>query len=200
MTTLANLIADVITLTNRPDLVSETAVAVRAATLKAHASDYYYKDLIEHGIRFDFSLTQQSLEYKTLIPKWRSLKYVRKYPLGTDGVGVPGDFLEVLTPESSLDSYGINRENICYVAGLVLQIRSRAAEQYYLIGCYVHPDVTVDSYNSWIAEEFPFAIVYEAAATVFKTIGYDEQVSTYKQLVQEMYTELRMSNIVANGY
>lgn len=196
---LTSLTADVITLTNRPDLVGETALAIRAATLKAHGTDYFYKDLVETGIQFDYSQSQQTLEYKSLIPRWRALKYIRKYDYSTPP-GTPGKFLDVLTPESILDSYGINRENVCYVAGLEVQIRCTEAQQYFLLGCYVHPDVTVDNYDSWIADEAPITIIYEAAATVFKTIGYDEQAAVYKQLVAEQYAELRLSNIIANGY
>ena len=40
------------TITNRPDLINETKLAVKAATLKIHQSDYYYRDLIEQGIAF----------------------------------------------------------------------------------------------------------------------------------------------------
>lgn len=199
MTTLASLTADVITLTNRPDLAGVTALAIKGATLKAHGSDYYYKDLLETGLQFDLSLTQQSLEYKTLLPRWRALKYLRKFDYSVPP-GCPGKFLDILTPENILDSYGINREDVCYVAGLELQIRSREACQYFLLGCYVHPDVTTDGYSSWIAEESPLTIIYEAAATVFKTIGFDEQVTAYRNLVAEQYAELKLSNIVANGY
>jgi len=42
---LAQLSTDVIALTKRPDLVAETTLAVKMATLKAHNSDYYPRDL-----------------------------------------------------------------------------------------------------------------------------------------------------------
>jgi hypothetical protein len=198
MTSLASLTADVFTLTNRPDLVGETSLAIRAATLKAHGSDYYYKDLLETGVQFDLSMQFQTLDYKTLIPRWRALKYIRKFDYSTPP-GRAGEFLELITPEQVLDSYSINKEDVCYVAGLQLNIRCRAAFQYMLLGCYVHPDVTFEGYSSWIADEAPLTIIYEAAATVFKTIGYDEQNAAYRQLVLDQYAELKISNIVAIG-
>jgi hypothetical protein len=196
---LTSLVADVYTLTNRPDLVGETLLAVKTATLKAHNSDYFYKDLFETGIEFDDSLAQQSLDYKTLIPRWRALKYVREYDYSTSP-GTPGDFLELITPEGVLDSYYVNREDVCYVGGQTLQIRTRAAGQYFLVGCYRYPDTGTETYDSWVAEEQPAAIVYEAAATVFKTIGYDEQFAAYQGLVATQYAELKLTNIVAVGY
>lgn len=197
--TLTNLISDVYTLTNRPDLVGETLLAVKQSTIKAHSSDYYYKDLTESGIQFDFSQTQQVFDYKTIVPRWRALKYVRKYDYSTPP-GEPMEFLTILTPDNVLDSYGVNKENVAYVAGLELKIRTLVAWQYFLVGCYIFPDVTADNYSSWIANEMPAAIIYDAAATVFKTIGYDEQAAAYRAMVQEFYAELRLTNIVANGY
>lgn len=198
--TLTSLVNDVYTLTNRPDLVGETIIAVRNATLKAHNSDYYYKDLFETGIQFDFPKAQQAVEYKQLIPRWRSLKYVRKCYVGTDGKPCPTEFLEVIAPENVVDAYSVNREDVCYVAGIELQIRANTALQYALLGCYIHPDVTPDNYKSWIADEQPAAIVYAAAAIVFKTIGYDEQTAAYQSLVTEEYAQLKISNISSTGY
>lgn len=199
MTTLTALCSDVYALTNRPDLVSETVLAVRAATLKAHQSDYFPKDLFETAIKFEEEKYLQSLEYKAVIPRWRSLSYLRKYnPTELDNA--KGEFLTVLTPGEVLDNYGINRENVVYLAGSMLEIRSSDLLQYVLLGCYVHPDVTVEGYSSWIADEHPFYIVYEAARTLFKTIGYDEQAAMYDRLVQEQLAILRQSQIIAVGY
>lgn len=199
-TSLASLVADVYTLTNRPDLVGETTLAVRNATLKAHRTDFYPKDLFETGIVFDFAQPVQSLEYKELIPRWRALKYLREYIPGTDpSDGVTGDFYEIVTPDNVLDSYNINKENVCYMAGSELKVRTRSSAQYFLLGCYIYPDVTPENFRSWIADEHPSTIVYEAAATVFKTIGFDEQFSAYQSMVQAEYQMLK-EQILANGY
>lgn len=192
---LTSLVQDVYTLTNRPDLVGETTLAVRNATLKAHNSDYFYKDIFETGIVFDYAQMQQSLEYKTLIPRWRALKYFRRYDNNT-----PGVFFAVVTPEDLLNSYSVHKENVCYVAGMELQVRASSDLQYALLGCYLRPDVTTDGFCSWIADEQPAAIIYEAAATVFKAIGADEQNATYRDLAAQEYRQLQTTNIQAVGY
>jgi hypothetical protein len=199
--TLTSLVNDVYTLTNRPDLVGETTLAVRNATLKAHSLDFFDKDLFETGIQFDYAQCQQTLEYKLLVPRWRALKYIRQFVPDSTGVGgLDGDFLTVVTPDNLLDSYSRNKENVCYLAGSNLQIKCKSAFQYFLLGCYVYPDVTVEEYDSWIADSQPMAIVYEAAATVFKTIGYDEQYATYKTMVDMEYANLRISGLQTVGY
>ena len=199
MTTLTALCSDVYELTKRPDLVGETELAVRAATLKAHQSDYYPKDLYETAIRFESESYLQSLDYKQIVPQFRALKYLRKYD-PSQGNNATGAFLTILSPAELLDSYGINREDVAYLAGSSLEIRSKDLLQYILLGCYVHPVVTSSGYSSWIAEEHPFFIVFEAARTLFKTIGFDEQAAMYDKLVQEQLILLRMSQITAEGY
>lgn len=195
MSVFTELCDEVITLTNRPDLIAETKLAVKAATLKAHKSDLYYKDLFETGISFGSSDYIQTLEYRNVLPKFKMLKYIRK----TDSAGVPGNFLEVITPTSALDRYGKNKEDVCYAAGEVIQIKSSTALQYILLGCYLNPDITETGYDSWVALDHPFAIIFEAAATVFKSIGQDDQSTTFRNLVGEQIAMLKADNIELQG-
>jgi hypothetical protein len=195
MATFAELLADVYLLTNRPDLVNETKLAVKAATLKAHQSDFYYKDLFETGIEFNTSDYVQALEYREVLPRFRSLKYIRK----SDSTGTVGDFLSVITPALALDRYGAAREDICYGAGEVIQIKSSTSLQYILLGCYLNPNIGEDTYSSWIALDHPYYIVYEAAASVFKLTGDDEKATVYKRFTDEQIALLKASNIELEG-
>lgn len=196
--TLAELVQEVYTITNRPDRSAETSSAIRAATLKAHQSDYYYKDLYENGVAFDSAEFHQQFAYRELVPRWRAFKYFRYY----DAVGMaPGKFLTLVPPEMVLNAtYKIPREDIIYIAGEYAQIKLSAKQQYFLLGCYVNPDITDAGYNSWIGKDHPYAIVYDAAATVFKAIGKDEEAAAFRTLVQEQYMNLKSSNIVAEGF
>lgn len=182
MATLAELVADVYTLTKRPDLIDRTKLAVRAATLKLHQRDFFAKDIMEFGVSFSAAAVVQSFEYKRVQPRWRAAKYFRK----TNVVGMDtGEFFEIITPEEILDSYQINRSNVCYLAGSVFQLRSSEEFQYMFCGCYVNPDTTEASFSSWIADERPYAIVYDAAASIFKSIGADEEEKAHRQLAME---------------
>ena len=186
MATFAELVSDVYTLTNRPDLVAETKLAVKAATLKAHQSDFYPKDLFETGITWSDPAYIQSIDYRALIPRWRAFKYLRKY-----SNGMPGDFIKMLTPEQVLDSYGYQKADICYIAGEMLEIRSSTEDAYMIIACYVNPITDENNFSSWIALDHPYAISYEAARSIFKQIGFDEQASSIKQEVMEQYQILK---------
>lgn len=195
MATFAELVSFVYDLTKRPDLEAETKLAVKAATLKIHQSDLYYKDVKESGIQFQNEDFIQALEYRTLFPRFRSLKYIRK----SDSAGTAGDFFGVLTPEQVLDRYGTQREDVCYAAGELIQIRSSTGFKYALIGIYENPDITEAGFDSWVALDHPFAIVFEAAITVFKTIGYDEQATVYSRMAAEQLQLVKGSNILVDG-
>lgn len=198
MATFAELVADVKLITNRPDLDSETKHAVKIATLKAHHSDFYPKDLYETAIQWNPVSFFQSLEYRTLVPRWRAFKFLRKYdPTSDDGAGT---FFNMLLPEQTTDGYGIARDNICYLAGESIEVRSSTEDEYMILGCYIHPDITEATYSSWIALDHPFAIEYEAASKIFKMTGYDEQAAAMQKEVVEQFTLLRNSNILGQGY
>ena len=196
MATFTELLSEVTTLTNRPDLLAETKLAVKAATLKLHQSDFFYKDLHEDGISFSAAEYAQQIEFRTLFPRVRALKYLRK----ADSSGTAGSFIKVLTPSEVLDADGIERTDICYAAGELIQVKSSTTFQYALMGYYLNPDITEAGFNSWLALDHMYAIVFEAAVTVFKTIGYDEQAAIYTKLAGEQLALVRSSNIQVEGY
>ena len=195
--TLTELQNEVYAITNRPDLASQTQSAVRNATLSLHQSDYYYKDILETGISFPTSDFLQQWEYADPVPLFRSLKYIRKTDLSGSQDGA---FFTIIPPELVVDSYGINQENVAYVAGSTIQLRSSTAIQYVLLGCYINPNITVSGFSSWIANEHPFAIVALAAARIFKQIGRDTEYAVWTREAQEELNRLKLSNIVAGGY
>lgn len=195
--TFDELVEEVYLITNRPDLAGLTESAVRAATLKAHKTDFYSKDIFETGIEFDTEDFRQSLDYVTLLSNFRAFKYLRRVVDENDDSGT---FLEIITPEEILDLYGTGRTDIAYVAGRVLEIRSSVCFSKALLGAYVYPIVREDSYLSWVAEQAPYAIIYETARTVFKAIGQAEESQAQAQLVAEEYSLLRLSAVVDVGY
>lgn len=197
---LTELQSEVILLTKRPDLAALTLSAIKASTLKMHQADYYPKDLFETGVAFDEALTLQSLQYKQVFPRWRALKYLRKVDATANPPAAFGPSLEVITPEQILDGYGYQRNEVCYEAGQILQIRLAHPHQYFSVGCYLHPDITDGNYSSWIADDFPYSIVYDAAASVFKTIGFSEQEASMRTMVNEQIALIKISNIQAVGY
>jgi len=194
--TLTELQQEVYTITNRPTLVAETLLAVRQATLALHQQDYWWKDLQETGISFPSSAYNQEIDFRIILPLFRSLKYLRK----SDSAGTVGAFFTVVQPESVLDEYGVDRTNVCYAAGSSIEIKSSTQFQYAVMGYYANPNISVAGYNSWIALDHPYAIVLMAAEKVFKMIGKSEEFAAYKLLRDEELQRLTISNAQLAGY
>lgn len=196
--TYDEIIAEVYTLTKRPDLVAVTAAAVKSATLKAHMSDYYSKDVYETGVSFDTAGYIQSLDFVSLITNFRTLKYFKRLDSATD---TTGKFFDILTPEETIDSYGEAKTDIAYAAGRVLEIRASVEFQYGILGCYVLPIVTpTASYSSWVADLFPYIIIFDATRMVLKGIGLDSQAKEYQSLTAEQYALLKINATTDLGY
>lgn len=193
--TFAELVAEVILLTRRPDLTERVNSAVRAATLKAHHLDFFYKDLLEQSIQFVTAAYIQNFLPTDIFPQFRKAKYLRVWH-GDDVDGYPGNFLKFIQIENSLDAYNYIKTDVFYQSGQLLQARGCQPLDKLLFGAYVHPTITPEAaYCSWIAKEMPYAIIYEAARTIFKSIGMDQQSAEMDRLAGEQFSLLRMSYI-----
>ena len=197
--TLSELQSEVLSIISRPELLNTTILAgIKSATLKLHQMDFFDKDLLETRVTFPSAEFLQQLDYSVNLPRWRALKYIRKIDPTSGEVMEPP--LKVLTPDSLLDDYKVEKTNVAYQAGTVINIKCDTEVQEFVLGYYVHPDVGTLSYASWIATEYPYAIVFDAAAMVFKSIGFKEEESSMRILAGEQQVLLQRNNIQTVGY
>lgn len=188
------LYAEVVAITKRPDLQARTEGAIKAATQKMHMADFFYKDLVEVPVQFSEELFIQNFIPTEVLPQFRKVKYIRFWHGDIDGR--VGKFLEPIQIENAVDGYGYHRENVFYMAGQMLQTRTCPAVSRVLFGAYVNPIIApTDKFSSWIANEVPYAIIYEAARTVFRSISLQEQAQEYQRLTMEIVAEMRMSYV-----
>lgn len=197
--TLTEMLNEVYIITKRPDKVTDSTSALKAALFKMHSKDFYSKDIIEIGVAFDTSSQFQSFAYKTLFPLWRAVSYIQPMDSIT---GLPsGDPLVQINPQFTVDDYDVYKDGVYYEAGLTLQMRMTAAFQYFGIGYYQYPDISSTSQlTTWIAQDFPWALIYDAAAMIFKSIGFTDQEASMRGLVQEQMRLIDISSIQATGY
>lgn len=190
---MQQMVNDTMILTKRKDLVEDTILAVKSATLKLHRAEFYIPDLFETGVSFDTALYQQELSIKELVLNYRNMYYIRKVvtdymsPTGYKG----GKFLTKIDPLLSQDDYGIDYTDVWYQAGFNIKINCTTQESNFLVGMWLNPIVAEEVYESWIAREVPQAIIYDAAATVFKAIGYDEQMAAMRNDTAVWVNELK---------
>lgn len=191
-----SIYADVLTITARPDLVDITKLAIRHATIRAHTSDTFPKDLRETGVQFETADYLQQLDLGTL-PRFRAIKYIRK----SDINGNMGEFLAVVDPDNIFDTYHQEKQDRFYFAGETINIKSSTTLQYIVVGYYVNPNTLEATYDSWIANLYPQAITYAAAAAVFTSIGYDEQADRINRIqVPDALMQLKSLYLFQEGY
>lgn len=176
----------VYSLTGRPDLIAETALAVRQATFAAHRSDFYPRDLID-GVQIAVGTAQNNwqLDIPTFFTNWRAMAYVRPYTVASLSLAplVLGPEQEI-APDAILDDYLTEKLNVWYVAGSNLNIKLEAAYDGLLCSYYANPIISPEAnYASWVATDFPAVIILDATRRVLGMIGYEEAAARLTQLL-----------------
>lgn len=195
--------SEVLSIVKRPDQMPRIEAAIRAATLKAHRQDYFFRDLVETGVQFaGDSCIRNFLPSSIFGTRFRKIKYIRYWMYdGTDEqtLGSPSSFLTAIDIENSLDAYGYTKTNVYYMAGELVQIRTSQSLTHCLVGAYLNPIVTETNFSSWIADSNPYAIIYEACRQVFNQIGKASDAQTMTQSLIEEYSQLKLDSINRPG-
>lgn len=205
----------------------EIPLAVQASTLKMHTMEYFFRDIQTAQFKFDAAAYLQVLDLVG-IPRYRNLSYFRKNdpslaiyqqnptllpPLVGSFYGLPYSILQsmkplkLIEPNNILDDYNVERTDVFYQAGASLFIKSSTPLTYGLMGWYTFPSVGSDDtgtgYSSWIADQYPFAIIYDAASAVLQGIGMTDAARKFDNpqngLVTEHVRALTINNITAQG-
>ena len=203
---LADIQTNVDTITDRPDRVNERNLAIQEATLELHAIETWWRDEVEQPVVFSANANYQQIALINL-PRFRTFRYLRKYdPAGVDPItqqatGAPGDFFLPRKADKILDPYGQTEDNIYYLTGGgstangVCQLRSTVAFQFLNISWMTFPIVSpLTSYNSWIADLYPYAIITRAALKLKKYITDSDSA---KLLVGDAQTHYQ--NLLVNA-
>lgn len=221
------LIAKVYIETARPDLVDETKSAVIASTQKMHGLDFFFRDLVDANVRFGTPLYIQALDVSAL-DRYRSFAYIRKWdasfnasqvnprlpsPIATrGGVNLALAEFKLITPDDILDSYGSEKTEVAYAVGNSLIMKSATAFNCVKMCWYQYPLAVDDNtlFSSWIADQYPYTIIFDAASSILQKIGMQDAARKYDAppdprsgytggLVWSQINNLKMANVIAKG-
>jgi hypothetical protein len=182
-------------ITGRPDLVSETKLALRKATIKFHEKDFWLQD--KKQVPVVVSATGLTGRYTidlsdgVAIPRFRAAYGLRQR--NTDGT--LGITFTALTEDEIFDHYKVEKTDYFYRVGMALNIKSCRALSSAILSYYQFPNVQEATYSSWIATTYPEYIAEEAAAAVFKIIGKDDEAKIHRDLFEENIAAIRISAI-----
>lgn len=193
MTTFAELQTDCYEITKRPDLVAETAIAIRKATMKFHMAEDWIRDRVAAVVPVT-PLYTGDFRYQidtTALTRFRKVYYIQQYlnppsPLYVEFKKKEGDDL--------LDSYHVEDTNYFYQIGTSINVRADRQMDNLEVVYYQLPNVTQAGYSSWIADMYPDCIIREVMLDIFQIIGKitvdtrarEIEFSTNLQLLKQM--------------
>jgi hypothetical protein len=122
--------------------------------------------------------------------------------------GDPLGFLKILSAQEIIDGYGYEKSDVAYQAGTNIFLKSSNPLSAGSFGFFQFPNLGVvgnnyADYSSWIANDYPFCIIYHAVSAIFQDIGKDEASRKYdgpNGLVAQEKQNLLTNNITAEGF
>ena len=187
------LFADIVSLTARPDLEAETQIALRSAVASIHGRFNFPRDLSTKLVKLPNSSYQTALDIQVSFPRMRGLSQIRLVDQTDNPMTSP--HIEVVEIGDIYDpEYGTLKNNIAYIGGSSINIRTNIPAYGYLVDYYLAPITRRDQFNSWIAQLDPAAILHLAASLVFQTNGNEEKAATYLRMVEQIYLPQLISN------
>jgi hypothetical protein len=188
MTTFADILADVYTLTDRPNLVSESKLGVRAATVKLHGLEFWREDRVEEEVAVTVANGQFSLNtIANLTSPCRKINAIKK--INSDV------YFEEIDPLQLLDGFGHRRYNTYYRVGNALNFLTDSGDTSVYCIYYKHPVAVETGYSSWIADTYPILVALEAASFVLSSIGDKEAAAKIDGMKMEHLNVLLINHL-----
>ena len=194
MTTFAELESLVIEQTRRPEISSVTKAAIRTATLRAHHTDFFPRDLASGPLTYTLSSIAQFYDFPNIsqtLLRMRSLKLIH----GIDAVtSAPVEQLEFREADDLFDQDGNRRPHIYTLVGDTLRIYFSAPTGAATAFFYQNPQTSEAQYSSWIADTYPDELAAWAAGIVFARTGFTEMAQQFQELHVRPFKELLISS------
>lgn len=177
MTTYAEMEALVVAQTRRPEIAAITQAAVRTATLRAHHTDFFERDLAKGTLSYTPSLTSVSYDIpdvSTTLARMRNIQLVT----GLDASNRPVEELEYRANDDVYDSDNTLRQSVYTRIGDTLRVYPQQATGSLEVLFFQNPATASLTYSSWIADTYPDELALWAAAIVWARTGFLEMAAT----------------------
>lgn len=189
--TFADMQAAVNELTKRPELISVTNLAIRTATLRAHATDFFPRDRGSFVFTYTPSTSAAFVDIPgiyTSIPLLRTPEFMQSEDALTYAATENLEYIKSI--EEFWDEDNLRRYSVFTQIGDALRCSFASGTGRARLWYYVNPDVSSSSYSSWIADLYKDELAYWAAGIVWARSGFQEQaqqtqahVTSFKDLL-----------------
>lgn len=190
--TMSTMLTELDLITNRPDLVDESVLAIQAATLKAHRLDFFPRDLASAKLTLLGAAYNHTIALTPTTTRLRSIHSVSRHD-EDDATKPIKKYLELIAPDDLLDGYESRRTDIAYRLGTELIIKAELEINYLEITYYTYPDV--GTYSSWFADIYQHAILYAAAATIFRLVGSMDESNSYLRMALAEFDMVKAAEV-----
>jgi len=185
----------------RPDKQAVVESKVKEAIHAAHVRDKFQRDVEQYstpsivcgGVRSAYIISLSAVS----LPRFRSLVSVQLLDSNT---GLAGKEIPIEDfPQASFDMYGLSRVPCVTAIGdsLIIELGDAVgtSRQFYLL--YVaYPLLVSPVPESWIMRDFPYLIIHDALARLYRTTGNAEQASAARMDAEEQMQKLVESALV----
>lgn len=201
---LAQIIAEVVQETRRPDLTTRITSAVKNATLRLHQSEMFARDLTEGRVGTD-DYTSVAPDSRYVIPeadiaRFRAFNFFKDYDASTLVIGK--EYSIESSPVPTLNEWGVARTGLIYRAGVNFIVKTGdllGSKRSFYASWYQNPNITDSALNSWIAVDHPWAIIWAAVARIHRGNGKAEEANAAQQDASVEYSNILTSNIQLQG-
>lgn len=174
MTSFADLEQLVVDQTRRPEVPAITKSAIRNATLRAHHTDFFPRDLAETQLPFAVSSTAFYYDFPLIYTSLDRLRSIKTLRMLDPANFVPTEQLEFREVDDLYQADGCRRPSIYTLQGDTLRIYAQRPTGLMAAFYYRNPNVAEAQYNSWIANMYPDELAMWAASIVFARVGFTE--------------------------
>jgi hypothetical protein len=188
----AELYAEVVSITKRPDLEGRTRSALRQAVMFSHRSNNFWRDLVDN-VEVPIPAPEGILLLEDHFPRMRSIASFEA--VRADGTSVQLDETAV---DSLRDEYGERKKFWYYGTAVGIRYSAYGSDRVRL-AYYNDPVVTEAGFDSWIAKKYPDAIIRWATSLIFKSIGNNDEAGQELQIAQALLQQLTTGDFNIKG-
>ena len=199
--TFNELCAEVQAMFRRPDKQALVESKVKEAIHAAHTCDKFQRDVVEFtspsivcgGVRNAYTLNMSSLGAQ----RFRSLVSVQLLDSNT---GLAGNEIVIEDfPQASFDMYGVLRAPCVIAIGdsIIIELGDAPGtiRKFYVL--YIaFPSFIAPIPESWIMRDFPYLIISDALARLYRITGNNEQAGVARTDAEEQMRRLVESALV----
>lgn len=162
MPSFRQLVSNTVTVTNRPDLLAETELAVRQAVLSYHHLDFFWRDKTTGIISVSTGGRARHAIPLTKFQGFRAAESIVPYYAGTDTCA---------KPLAKATRMGQHTANYWLLAGNELIIHSATLTHQFQFTYWQNPTLMPEAaFSSWVADLYPDAVEDAACAKVFEMV------------------------------